>query len=118
MKQNNGPSQERPESLEVFQEVRKVSGIELSAGLGLLVFGVVPLGVIWSFLRGRTFQLPEFIALTLLGSYVFAVIETFAIIVLWGLGRLVLPKAFVHWLGGATVGEIAVLLSIVVKRLF
>jgi hypothetical protein len=64
------------------------------------------------------FQLDNFIALTFLGTYVFAVIETFAVILLWGLGRLSLPSTFVPWLGGATIGEIAGLLLLVVKKVF
>jgi hypothetical protein len=109
---------DRVEPIEVVDQARVVTGPELLVGLGLVVFGFLPLVAIWGYLQKLPFQLDNFVALVLLGIYVFAVIETFAIIVLWGLGRLYLPPKFVPWLGGVTIGEIAVMLTIVVKKLF
>lgn len=104
--------------IEFVEDARVVTGAELFVGLGLVIFGLLPLLGIWIVLQKIPFQLDNFIALALVGTYIFAVIETFAIIILWGLGRLYLPPKFVPWLGGATIGEIAVLLTIVVKKLF
>jgi hypothetical protein len=104
------------EPIEFVEQARVVTGPELLVGLGLVIFGFLPLLAIWIVVQKLTFQLENFIALALVGTYIFAVIETFAIIILWGLGRLYLPPKFVPWLGGVTIGEIAVLLTIVVKK--
>ncbi len=110
--------QETLETIEFVDHAQVVTGWELGVGLALVLLGFLPLLGIWFFLKGLQFDLKNVIALTLLGTYVFAVIETFAIIILWGLGRLYLPKTFVPWLGGATIGEIVTLLLIVVKSFF
>jgi hypothetical protein len=95
-----------------------VSGWEIAGAIGLLLFGVVPLVMGWIFLLKRTFDLQEYMAVTLLGIYAFAVIVTFAIILLWGFRRLELPDKFVSWLGGATVGEVAGMVLFIVKKVF
>ena len=106
------------EPIEFIEQAHVATGPELAVGLGLVLLGFLPFVGIWSVVQKLTFQLDNFVALALLGTYIFAVIETFAVIILWGLGRLYLPPKFVPWLGGATIGEIAVLLTIVVKKLF
>lgn len=106
---------EQPE--EVFHASRVVTGPELGIGIGLLVFAAIfPSAVIlwW----GRPGALSDFVTLVILWIYMFAVISTFAIILLWGLGRLDLPAGFMKWLGGATVGEIAGLLLFALKHVF
>ncbi len=97
-------NRESPEAIEPVKEAKVVSGIELSAAIALLLFGIIPFMLGFWFLRGRPFDLREFALVEVLGIFVFAVIETFAIIVLWGLGRLDLPEKFVHWLGLANGG--------------
>ncbi len=109
---------DKVEPIEFIEQTRVVTGAELLVGLGLVIFGLLPFLGIWIVVQKLTFQLESFIALALLGTYIFAVIETFAIIILWGLGRLYLPPKFVPWLGATTIGEVAVLLTIVVKKLF
>lgn len=106
-------NREQPE--EVFQASRIVTGPELGIGVGLLVFAAIfpSAAILW---WGRPSTLSDFVTLVFLWIYMFAVIATFAIIVLWGLGRLDLPGNFMKWLGGATVGEIAGLLLFVLKR--
>ena len=105
-----------PDRFEPVADARVESPVQLSIALLLLVIGIVPLfSIMWYF---RALQLNDFVALVLLGTFVFAVVETFAIIILWGMKRLDLPPTFAHWLGAATVGEIATLLTIVVKKLF
>jgi hypothetical protein len=49
---------------------------------------------------------------------VLATTTTFAIILLWGSGQLTLDVAFVKWLGGATVAEVAGILMIIVNFYF
>lgn len=83
-----------------------------------MLFGTLPLIVGWLFLRQRQFNLQEFVAVSIFGIYAFAVIVTFAIILLWGFKRLELSEAFVKWLGGATVAEVAGMVLCVVKYLF
>ena len=108
---------ERPISRDVFKASRIVTGIELKTGIGLLVFAaVVPIAACAWWGRPATFA--EFTSLIFLGIYMFASIATFAIIILWGLGRLDLPDKFMHWLGGVTLGEISVLVTYIVHQIF
>ena len=97
---------------QLIKAARVVSGIDWTA-VGLLIFAaIIPiLTCLW---WGKPSSLPELVTLVLLGLFAFAVISTFAIIVLWGIGRLELPDRFMAWLGGATVGEIAGLLAAIV----
>ena len=101
----------------VIKASRVITGYELGAGLGLLGFAVlIPiLAFLW---WGRPATFPEFASMIFLGIYMFAVIATFAIIILWGLGRLDIPDSFMKWLGMATIGEIAGLVGVVVKEIF
>jgi hypothetical protein len=87
-----------------------VTKMELGAGLGLLLFAAtVPIAtMLW---WGRPAAFAEFTTMIFLGIYMYTVITTFAIIFLWGLGRLVIPDQFMRWLGAATIGEIAGLLG-------
>ncbi len=55
---------------------------------------------------------------SLLWVFGFSVAATYAIIVLRGLRFLDYPDSFLHWLGGATVGQTAGLLALVVRDLF
>jgi hypothetical protein len=59
-----------------------------------------------------------FIAITLTSLFVLATTTTFSIIILWGSGQLTLDVAFVKWLGGATVAEVAGILTIIVNYYF
>lgn len=107
----------QPESLRPKEFVERVIiGSKLAVALVLVLFGCLPLLGLWSMVRGR--PLDEIVALTLLGTFVFAVIETFAVMILTGMGHLDLPDKFLHWLGAATVGEVATMLLLVVKKLF
>lgn len=107
----------QPEHLQTKEFIKRVAtGPKLAVALALVLFGCLPLLGIWSMVRGR--PLDEIVALTLLGVFVFAVIETFAIIILQGMGHLDLPDKFLHWLGAATVGEVATMLLLIVKKLF
>jgi hypothetical protein len=74
--------------------------------------------IILFYVGGKPADLQGLVAIMILGIFSFAVMATFDVILFWGLGALSLPAAFVHWLGGATVGEIAGLLIIIVRRVF
>ena len=99
-------------------EAKDVSSWEIAGAVARLLFGTVPLIVGWLFLRQRPFDLQDYMAVTLLGIYAFAVIVTFAIILLWGFKRLELETKFINWLGAATVGEVAGMLLFIVKKVF
>ncbi len=43
---------------------------------------------------------------------------TYTLIFLWGFKIIALPGAFVHWLGGATVGQTAGMLTLILRDLF
>jgi hypothetical protein len=106
---------ETPPKIDVIKAARVVTGYELGAGLGLLTVAVaIPVcTVLW---WGRPGTFTEFVSIIVLAIYMFTVIATFAIILLWGLGRLDLPHSFMKWLGGATVGEVVGLLFYVLKQ--
>ena len=108
-------SRETPTARDLFKASRVVTGIELKVAIGLLIFSaVVPIATILWWGRPATFA--EFVSVVFLGLFMFAVLTTFAIIVLWGLGRLDLPGKFVGWLGVVTVGEIVGLLLFMLDR--
>lgn len=54
----------------------------------------------------------------MLGLFGLSVVTTFAIIVFKGMGYLNYPDAFLNWLGGATIGEMATFLGFIMKYLF
>jgi hypothetical protein len=60
----------------------------------------------------------DFIALTLTSLFVLTTTSTLAIIILWGAQLLKLDTAFVKWLGGATVAEVAGILTIIINYYF
>jgi hypothetical protein len=110
-------SKEEPPAEEPIKAARVVTGVELAAGIALLAFStIVPTAaVLW---WGRPATFAEFTSMIFLWIYMFAVIATFAIIILWGLGRLDIPDKFMTWLGGATVGEIVGLLAFAGQWIF
>src|SRR5689334_20130689 len=63
-------------------------------------------------------SLREKLAVGLLLLFAAAVASTYTLIFLWGFERIKLPYGFVHWLGGATVGQTASLLLLIVRDLF
>ena len=110
-------SEAGPTPLEPIKEARVVSGIELRTALLLVVLAVaVPFGMGLWFLSGRNPSLQEFLVVIVLALLAFWSIATVGIILLWGLGRLVLPEQLVHYLGVATVGEIAGIVVLVVRN--
>lgn len=108
---------ETVQPLVAIRAAGEVTRLEIRVGLGLLAFAaILPIGTMawW----GRPALFAEFTVMIILGIYIFAVIATFAIIFLWGLGRLVIPDSFMRWLGIATVGEIAGLLTFGLQYVF
>lgn len=103
--------------IEAATSAREVTPFDKGA-IALLAFGMLPLVVGWIFLFRRDFDMGEFIGINVLTVFVFAVVETFSIFFLWGLGRLDLPAKLVHWLGGATVGEVAGMLILIINSIF
>jgi hypothetical protein len=92
---------------------------ERAGALALLAFGAVPIVIGWIMLWiSPEITLERFIAFSVIGIFAFAVIETFSVILLWGLGRLELPASFVNWLGAATIGEVAGMLYIIIRAVF
>ena len=59
-----------------------------------------------------------FISITLTSLFVLATTTTLAIIFLWGAKILDFDPSFVHWLGGATVAEVAGILAIIINFYF
>lgn len=59
-----------------------------------------------------------FIGITLTCLFVLATTTTLGIIILWGAKVLTFDAAFMNWLGGATVAEVAGILTIIVNFYF
>lgn len=57
-------------------------------------------------------------SVVLLSIFGVSILLTYVLIFLWGFGIIHLDRAFVHWLGGATLGQTATLLVTVVAYLF
>ena len=62
--------------------------------------------------------LREHLAKWILRLFFGTVVATYVIIFFLGFGLMHLPSAFIHWLGAATVGEVAGLLGYIIKRVF
>ena len=92
--------------------------MKLRDALAILSFGLLPFVAGYSFLWRRTFNLQEVEAITLFATFWFAVIETFAIIVLSGMRKLYYEQGFLKWMAGITVGELAGLVYYIVKSTF
>ena len=100
----------------LFKNVREVSPFDWTAIAMLMFAALVPIAI--AIYWGHPGSIGDLATIVFLGLFVFAVIATFSIIVLWGLGRLALPDKFMSWLGAATIGEIAGLLAFVIHHLF
>jgi hypothetical protein len=59
-----------------------------------------------------------FISITLTSLFVLATTTTLGIIILWGAQKLIFEASFMNWLGGATVAEVAGILTIIVNFYF
>lgn len=59
-----------------------------------------------------------YLAISISSLFSFAVVATFGIIIAQGLNRLSLASGLLNWLGGATVGEIAGMLYIIIRFYF
>jgi hypothetical protein len=105
-------------SIAPLTAVRVVTRYERLGAMALLAFGMVPLIVAWWLLFRTDLDLRGFIAFNIIGIFCFAVIETFSIILLCGLGRLSLSENLVNWLGAATVGEVAGMVYLIVESVF
>jgi hypothetical protein len=102
----------------VILSAREIPGENWTA-IGLLIFAaVIPVALTVWWEKHSPMTLPDLVTLLFMDIYIFAVVSTFAIIVLWGLNRLDLPNKFMSWLGAATVGEIAGLLGYVIHIIF
>lgn len=112
------PDKSPIETIPIVKAARVVTGAEIWVGLLLVLVGILPIFALIAVSVYEKFAPKDFMIYTLIGTFIFAVIETFAVILLWGLGRLELPEKFVHWLGGATIGEIATFLGVIVKSVF
>jgi hypothetical protein len=89
----------------------------LLIALGLVVPSCFALTFV---IMNRISDTRTYVALALTTLFCFAVVATFGIIIAQGLGGGVfkLESSFIAWLGGATIGEIAGMLYIVIKWLF
>jgi hypothetical protein len=110
---------EKPPILEPIRDARPITGSERLATLSLLAFGTIPFLVAWLYIyvhKDMTFE--QLITLNVLAAFFFTMIETFSLILLRGFGRISVPDKFMHWLGGATVGQVAGMLLWIIKKLF
>ena len=94
-----------------------MTGTERFATLALLAFGMLPFLVAWFYIYvHKDMPFDQLITLNVLAAFFFTVIETFSLILLRGFGRIAVPDKFMHWLGGATVGQVAGMLLWIIKK--
>jgi hypothetical protein len=90
--------------------------------LALLLVGAVlfilTVGVAFFILRNHIRDPKVFIGMTLTSLFILATTTTLGIIILWGAGVLKYEASFMNWLGGATVAEVAGILTIIVNFYF
>jgi hypothetical protein len=105
--------------LEAVKDARPMTGSERLATLALLAFGTLPFLASWTYIfLHNEIALDQLITLNVLAAFFFAIIETFSLILLRGFGRITLPDKFMHWLGVATVGQVAGMLVWIIKKVF
>ena len=97
---------------------KKVTWLELGAAWGLIYVAFLPLMAIIVYVFCHPMDNDRRFVFILLGVYIFSVMATFAIILLRGLRRLDLPNAFLLWMGGATIGQLGLLLIPIIKFMF
>ena len=87
--------------------------------LVMLVVALIPSGGVMVFIgKNRISDAAVFIALTIVCIFAFVTVCTMGLIVLNAASVIELDKDFMRWLGGATVGEVAGMLLIVVRYYF
>lgn len=110
---------EKPPILNAVQDARPMTGSEHLATLALLAFGTLPFLVAWTYIYAhKEMALDQLITLNVLAAFFFTVIETFSLILLRGFSRITVPDKFMHWLGGATVGQVGGMLVWIIKKVF
>ena len=90
--------------------------------LALLLVGAVlfilTAGCAFFIARNHISDPKVFIGITLTSLFVLATTTTLGIIILWGAKVLAFDASFMNWLGGATVAEVAGILTIIVNFYF
>ena len=110
---------DKPPILEPVRDARPMTGSERLATLALLAFGTLPFLAAWTYIYAhKEMALDQLITLNVLAAFFFTVIETFSLILLRGFGRIAVPDKFMHWLGGATVGQVGGMLVWIIKKVF
>lgn len=73
----------------------------------------------WVFLSKNNISDPRiFIAVGVTATFIFATLATFSLILGAATGHFTLDNTFMRWLGGATIGEIATMLSVILGWYF
>lgn len=90
---------------------------ERGTALGLLAFGAAPMVIAWVRLFTMSFDMKTWAALTVLGLYAFASIETISLILLRGFRRIELSDAAMHWLGGLALAEVGPMSWYIIKHI-
>jgi hypothetical protein len=94
----------------------------LTYWLALILIGAVlfilTAGCAFFIARNHISDPKVFIGITLTSLFVLATTTTLGIIILWGARILTFDATFMNWLGGATVAEVAGILTIIVNFYF
>jgi hypothetical protein len=89
---------------------------------GYLIMGaafIMPFVGIWTFISLNKISRPdEFMAVTMMGLFIFVTMSTVGLIVLASSGELNIDTAFLKWLAGATIAEVAGMCTIIVRAYF
>lgn len=108
--------QDKPQQIPI-QSAFEMSPWERGTALSLLAFGAAPMVITWVRLFTMTFEMKTWVALTILGLYAFASIETISLILLKGFRRIDLSEAAMHWLGGMALAEIGPMAWYIIKHI-
>ena len=92
------------------------------AYFGYVIMGaafVLPFVGVWTFIAKNHLNTPEeFVSLTVISLFIFVTMSTIGLIVLGSSGELQISEAFLKWLAGATIAEVAGMCGIIIKAYF
>jgi len=108
--------QDKPQRIPI-QSAVVMSPWERGTAIGLLTFGAAPMVIAWIRLFTMPFDMKTWVALSILGLYTFASIETISLILLKGFRRIDLSDTVMHWLGGMALAEVGPMAWYIVKRI-
>lgn len=107
---------EKPQPIPI-QSAFEMSPWERGTALTLMIFGAAPMVISWIRLFTVPFDSKVWVAMSIVGLYLFFSIETISLIILRGFRRVDLSDATMHWLGGMALAEVSPMAWYIIKKL-